>query len=93
MPVGFDAAHHWLQTNVVPGRREPRAAAAECVRQAGGILAPLVPDAGSARITALLYLAELASRQLADGQARSGARLGDAARWLVPALTEQVAAL
>jgi hypothetical protein len=37
-------------------------------------------------------MAQLAARSLADGQARSGARLGDPGWWLLPAIREHVVA-
>lgn len=86
-PVGFDALHHWLQTEVVPRHRPPEAAATACITQAPRLLAPFGTAASQARITALLYLADLATRYLADGQAGAGARLGSAGRWLIPAIT------
>ena len=89
VPVGFDAMHHWLQTRVVQRRREPRWAAGECIVEAPGVLDGSV-DAAGARVTALLYLAQLATRNLADGQARSGARLGEPGWWLLPAIRQRL---
>jgi len=83
--VGYDALHHWLQARVVPGGDAPRMAATRCMVEAPRILGSLVPDAGEAQLVAFTYLAELATRQLADGQSAAGARLGDAGAWLVPA--------
>ena len=85
VPVGYDALHHWLQARVVPGGDAPRMAATRCMVEAPRILGSLVPDAGEAQLVAFTYLAELATRQLADGQSAAGARLGDAGAWLVPA--------
>lgn len=86
VPVGFDALHYWLQEQVVSGRRDPAAAAAECVRQAGSLLAPLGIAPSRARLTALAYLAELSVRYLADRQEEFAPRLGSPGRWLLPAL-------
>jgi hypothetical protein len=90
IPVGFDAMHHWLQSRVVQRRGEPRRVARECLVEAPGILTGFVDDPAGARVTALLYMAQLAARSLADGQARSGARLGDPGWWLLPAIREHV---
>jgi hypothetical protein len=93
VPLGFDALHYWLQTAVGPARGEPRAAAAECVGRAARLLAPLGVGGPAARLTAIVYLADLATRYLADQQARTGARLGNAGDWLIPAITDAVARL
>jgi len=92
VPFGFDALHCWLQAQVVSGQRDPRTAAAECLTRAPDLLAPLHVAADEARCTALAYLAELATRYLADRQAAAGARLGAPGRWLIPALAAELTA-
>ena len=74
----------------MPGHRAPLAAAAGCIEDAPRSLAPFGLGAGEARITATLYLADLATRYLADRQAEAGARLGAPGAWLIPAITDQV---
>jgi hypothetical protein len=91
VPVGFDALHYWLQTAVVSRRDDPAAAAADCVRQAPELLAPLGVGLAAARLTALLYLCELSTRYLVDRQAEAGARLGAPGHWLIPALSTAIA--
>ncbi|MGO9161581.1 MAG: hypothetical protein ACLP7J_12865 [Streptosporangiaceae bacterium] len=86
VPLGFDALHCWLQSQVVSGQREPRAAAAELASRAAHLLEPFGVTADSARLTALLYLADLAVRYLADRQEAAGARLGAPGQWLIPAV-------
>jgi hypothetical protein len=93
VPLGFDALHYRLQRDVVPGQREPRAAAAACIEDAPGSLAAFGLSASEARITGILYLADLATRYLADRQAQAGAVLGAPGRWLIPAITDQVSRL
>jgi hypothetical protein len=93
VPLGFDALHHRLQSELVPGRREPRAAAVSCIERAPGLLAPFEVDAAEARLTAVFYLADLAIRYLADRQDKAGAARGAAGRWLIPAITGEVARL
>ena len=88
VPVGFDALHYRLQTAVVRRRQPPPAAAAECVRAAPAALAPFGVPAAEARLTGVLYLAELSVRYLADRQAEAGARLGRPGTWLIPAIEE-----
>jgi hypothetical protein len=90
VPLGFDALHYRLQKDVVPGRREPRAAAAGCIKGAPLALGGFGLGAAEARITATLYLADLATRYLADRQAQAGALLGAPGAWLIPAITDHV---
>lgn len=93
VPVGFDALHYWLQTEVVPARGEPRAAAAGCIDRAPELLAPFGTGQAEARLTAILYLADLATRYLTDRQDKAGAKLGQAGAWLIPAITGAAAQL
>jgi len=90
VPVGFDALHHRLQAEVATGHRQPRAAAARCVDRAPQRLASFGVDARQARLTAILYLADLATRYLVDRQAQAGAPLGAPGTWLVPAIVSEV---
>jgi len=92
VPVGFDALHHWLQSEVVSAQRDPRAAAADCVQRASSLVAPKI-RARDARLTAMVYLADLATRYLVDRQAEAGALFGDPGTWLIPALTDAAAQL
>jgi len=71
----------------------PPAAAAGCVSAAPATLAPFGVPAGEARLTAVLYLAELSVRYLADRQAEAGARLGRPGSWLIPAIDEAMRTL
>jgi hypothetical protein len=93
VPAGFDALHCWLQARVLPGRQDPAWTADECLRRAPALLEPLGVAPAQARVTALLYLADLSARYLADRQEQAGARLGAPRRWLLPALTTGIAAL
>jgi hypothetical protein len=90
VPAGYDVLHYRLQSVVVRRRRPPREAAADCVRNAPGWLAPLGVAAAEAPVVAVLYLAELSARYLADRQAEAGARLGRPGTWLIPAIEEAV---
>jgi hypothetical protein len=45
-----------------------------------------------ARVTAALYLGDLAVRYLTDRQAEAGAALGDPGSWLIPAISGALAA-
>ena len=93
VPVGFDVLHCWLQTQVTRRSQAPRAAASACLAQAPALLRPLEADPDRARLTAILYLAELSARYLEDRQAAVNPRLGTPGNWLIPALTEGTARL
>ena len=92
-PVGFDALHCWLQAEVVGNRREPAGAANACVQRAPELLEPFGVSRQEACLTALLYLADLSVRYLADRQEQAGAALGAPRRWLLPALTAGISEL
>ncbi len=93
VPAGFDALHCWLQTQVISGGRDPARTAVECLQRAPALLEPLGVAPAQASVTALLYLADLSLRYLADRQDQAGARLGAPRRWLLPALTAGITAL
>jgi hypothetical protein len=86
VPLGFDALHHRLQTEVTAARGDPRAAAARCPALAPRHLAPFGLSPMQARLTGILYLADLATRYLTDRQAEAGAPLGAPGTWLIPAI-------
>jgi hypothetical protein len=90
VPLGFDALHYWLQSEVVPQHHDPLAAATDCLEQAAALLAPFGIAPAQARLTAALYLADVATRYLVDRQAAAGAPLGAPGTWLIPALVTEV---
>lgn len=90
VPVGFDALHFALQRGLVQERRDPESAARDCVDRAAALLSRFPVVAGTANVTALLYLLDLSCRYLADGQDEHGARHGKVGDWLLPALEEGV---
>jgi hypothetical protein len=90
VPVGFDALHHRLQSAIAPGGDPPGQAALRLWDGAALALRRFVAGAEEARVTALLYMMELAARHLADGQAAAGARLGAVGAWLLPAIEQGV---
>ena len=63
---------------------------AGCIQGAPLALGGFGLGAAEARITATLYLADLATRYLADRQAQAGALLGAPGAWLIPAITDHV---
>lgn len=86
VPVGFDAIHYRLQQAVSRNDVAPQDAAEATLAGAAGALAPFGIEAAAAPLVATLYLAEIATRYLHDGQAEAGARLGDVGNWLLPVL-------
>ncbi|MGC1215264.1 MAG: hypothetical protein WA890_28885, partial [Micromonospora sp.] len=92
VPVGYDALHRRLQTDVTKVGVEPTTAARELLAGAAEALAPFAPPSGVADLVAVLYLVELAARYLRDRQAEAGARLGHVAAWLLPAVEDHLAA-
>jgi hypothetical protein len=93
VPLGFDALHHRLQTEVAGARSDPRAGAARCLERASGHLAPFGLTPPQARLTAILYLTDLATRYLTDRQAEAGAPLGAPRTWLIPAIIQATSQL
>jgi hypothetical protein len=91
VPLGFDALHHQLQAEVAGARSDPQAAALRCLERAPRDLAPFGLSPAQARLTAVLYLTELATRYLADRQAQAGAPLGAPRTWLIPAISQATA--
>ena len=94
VPARLRPLHYRLQTAVVRRRQPPPAAAADvrhAPRRRRWPRSACRP--AEARLTALLYLAELSVRYLADRQAEAGARLGRPGTWLIPAIDEAMRTL
>ncbi|HEU5111484.1 MAG TPA: hypothetical protein VFT95_23325 [Micromonosporaceae bacterium] len=92
VPLGFDAVHHELQRRI-EGEPDAVAAVDRTVGLADDLLAGFDVEPAARRLTALLYLVDLAARYLADRQAEAGARLGVLGRWLLPVLIRRVGEL
>ncbi|MGZ4508589.1 MAG: hypothetical protein ACXVX0_15195 [Blastococcus sp.] len=86
VPVGYDALHWALQTDLVNRLADPAGSAGRSVATAAAVLDPFGLTGEQSRATALAYLTELATRYLADRQVEAGARLGDVGTWLLPAI-------
>jgi len=98
VPLGFDALHHDLQRRLAAG--DVYAAVDGTLDAAPVLLRAFgVTDADEIRLTGLLYLVELATRDLDAGSTPGGGTTGSGARpgapggWLLPALLDRVAAL
>jgi hypothetical protein len=90
VPVGFDAVHWELQTDLVNRLADPSESARRSLASAPTVLEPFGVTAEHARVTTVCYFAELATRYLADRQAEAGARLGDVGGWLLPVIGSAV---
>lgn len=89
VPAGFDALHCQLQAEVVAGRQDAPGAIEACARSVAGapqLLTPFGAGPAAAQLTAVLYLADIAVRYLADHQEQAGQPLGAPGRWLIPAI-------
>jgi hypothetical protein len=87
VPLGFDLLHYELHEEVTVRGTDPAPAAAALARRCAELLAPFGVDAAQARAITALYLAEIASRYIGDGQSQTDApRLGRAGDWIEPAL-------
>jgi len=90
VPLGYDALHFDLQQRI-SSQPDGAAAVRQTLAAAPELLTPLGVTAPAAvRVTALLYLIDLAARYLADRQAEAGARLGVLGSWLLPVLLSTV---
>jgi hypothetical protein len=90
VPLGFDALHYDLQQRIST-LSDGQAAVRQTIAAAATLLEPFgVTGVAPARLTALLYLIDLATRYLTDRQAEAGAQLGVLGRWLLPVLVSIV---
>jgi hypothetical protein len=88
VPVGFDALHYALHS-ALRRSSDPGAAVRQLLARAPALLEPFdVLAPAAVRLTALLYLVELATRFLDDQ--RCGGRLGVLGAWLLPHLLDAV---
>jgi hypothetical protein len=93
VPMGFDALHFDLQQRI-SSQSDGAGAVRDTLAAAPGLLAPFdVTERAAVRLTALLYLIDLAVRYLTDRQAEAGARLGVLGQWLLPVLLSTVEGL
>ncbi|GAA4906493.1 hypothetical protein LX16_3348 [Stackebrandtia albiflava] len=92
VPMGFDALHYRLQRDMVTAGGDPATAVAAVLAEAPHLLRHFDVEEAAARVSALLYLVDLAVRYLTDRQAEAGAALGALGRWLLPTLLRHVAA-
>jgi hypothetical protein len=88
VPLGFDSLHYRMQEELIGHHIPHHRAARECIATAPSVLASWSLSAGSARLTAALYLTEIAVRYIRDGQRAAGGYGGQVETWIVPALRE-----
>ncbi|MGH8793196.1 MAG: hypothetical protein ACRDXX_11180, partial [Stackebrandtia sp.] len=92
VPIGFDALHYSLQSDIVTRGGDPTTAVLSLLAGAARLLRPFNVDADASAVCVRLYLVDLAARYLADRQAEAGAPLGALGRWLLPTLLRHVTA-
>jgi hypothetical protein len=85
-PKGFDALHYAAQHAVIGEGKARRQTAGWCLEAAPQLLHGWQETEEAARLTAALYLAEIALRYLLDGQRTAGGAGGDIRTWALPAL-------
>ena len=90
VPLGYDALHFRLQSTIVRDGVTPIGAARALLADAPSLLAAYGLTSDEARTTARLYLVELGTRYVADGQREAGGALSALERWLTPALQEDL---
>jgi hypothetical protein len=103
VPVGFDALHFHLQEAITARHEPPGQAVTGTFLAAPQIVQPFSSLGGTsydgargqraAKLTAALYLLQIARRYLEDRQDDAGAHLGRPAQWLLPGLNAAVEAL
>ena len=100
VPVGFDALHFHVQEAITARHEPPAQAVAGTFLAASQIVQPFSSMGGTsydgaggqraAKLTAALYLLQIARRYLEDRQDEAGAHLGRPAQWLLPGLNTAV---
>lgn len=83
VPMGFDALHLFIQTEVVSRGATPAEAFANLFRHLPRVLAPFSLSPAQCRLTYMLYVAEIATRYLEDDEPQRRTSLGSL-EWLQP---------
>jgi hypothetical protein len=86
LPVGFDAVHYRIQCEVVISGRSPVEAFADVRVAAPQLLAPFGVDPSSSDLVLALYVLELATRYLHDGETEGETEMGHVHNWVPPVL-------
>lgn len=86
VPLGFDMLHYELHEEVTVRGTDPGPAIVAMLDRCPAMLAPFGLDPARARAVVALYLTEIATRYLGDGQEQGSTRLGRAGVWIDDAL-------
>ncbi|KRF13760.1 hypothetical protein ASG90_13040 [Nocardioides sp. Soil797] len=87
VPIGFDAIHHSIATNLVIGGQPPVDAVSFVSTTVHERLREMEVEPGSVDLVMTLYLLEIGTRYLRDGEHEAGTRLGRSIHeWLIPAV-------
>lgn len=90
VPVGFDAVHFAIQEQLVTYGLSAADSVHTGVARAADLLEPVGVRREDADLVALLYLIEIATRYVHDGEVDAGTRMGNLDSWLAAALALQL---
>jgi hypothetical protein len=90
VPVGFDAVHFAIQEQLVTHGRSAADSVHVVMSEVADLLEPVGVRREDADLVALLYLIEIATRYVHDGEVDAGTRMGNLDSWLAPALEHQL---
>jgi hypothetical protein len=93
VPLGFDAVHCRISRTVVYAAATPRSAVTAAGREAAELLAPFGVEPSEAALVVTLYVIDIATRYLQDGEIEAGTRMGSLQNWLQGALADLLGAL
>jgi hypothetical protein len=89
-PVGFDAVHFAIQEQLVTHGRSAADSVRVVMSEVADLLVPVGVRREDADLVALLYLIEIATRYVHDGEVDAGTRMGNLDSWLAQALERQL---
>ena len=90
VPLGFDVVHYAIQEQLVTHGLSAADSVSAVVARAADLLEPVGVRREDANLVALLYLIEIATRYVHDGEVDAGTRMGNLDSWLAPALAVQL---
>jgi hypothetical protein len=93
VPLGWDALHLAVWGITPPGGTPTPAALSNLLGSAAQLVAPIGASEATAGLVASLYLLEIGTRMLQDGQGDLGVAMGDISRWLLPVLEDRTRSL
>lgn len=92
VPFGYDAIHHRFHAAIRHGH-SPREAFSEAFADRRSLLGSFQDGDDAVAATFTLYVVDIASRYVADGELDAGTAAGNVATWLAPVLREVLRSL